>query len=69
MPEETIKAFQDHGEVRGDTVLDGKLDEARMYLLEQLAAVGIDYDDVVATCSSGRACRSSPTRSRSCWTA
>jgi transaldolase len=47
MPEETIQAFQDHGEVRGDTVLDG-VDEAHA-LLEQLAAVGIDYDDVVKT--------------------
>ena len=47
MPEETIQAFQDHGEVRGDTVLEG-VDEAHR-LLEQLAAVGIDYDDVVAT--------------------
>jgi transaldolase len=47
MPEETIKAFQDHGEVRGDTVLEG-VDEARA-LLDQLTAVGIDYDDVVAT--------------------
>jgi transaldolase len=47
MPEETIRAFQDHGEVRGDTVLDG-VDEAHR-LLEQLAAVGIDYDDVVLT--------------------
>jgi transaldolase len=47
MPEETIEAFQDHGEVRGDTVLDG-VDEAHK-LLEQLAAVGIDYDDVVLT--------------------
>jgi transaldolase len=47
MPEETIKAFQDHGEVRGDTVLDG-VDEAHR-LLDQLAAVGVDYDDVVAT--------------------
>jgi transaldolase len=47
MPEETIKDFQDHGEVRGDTVLEG-FDEAHR-LLEQLAAVGIDYDDVVAT--------------------
>jgi len=47
MPEETIQAFQDHGEVRGDTVLDG-LDEAHR-LLEQLAAVGVDYDDVVLT--------------------
>jgi transaldolase len=47
MPEETIQAFQDHGEVRGDTVLEG-LDEAHK-LLEQLAAVGVDYDDVVKT--------------------
>jgi transaldolase len=47
MPEETIQAFQDHGEVRGDTVLDG-VDEAHR-LFEQLAAVGVDYDDVVAT--------------------
>ena len=47
MPEETIQAFQDHGEVRGDTVLDG-VDEAHR-LLEQLAAVGIEYDDVVLT--------------------
>ena len=28
MPLETIRAFQDHGEVRGDTVLEG-IDEAR----------------------------------------
>jgi transaldolase len=47
MPEETIQAFQDHGEVRGDTVLEG-VDEAHQ-LLEQLGAVGIDYDDVVLT--------------------
>jgi transaldolase len=47
MPEETIQAFQDHGEVRGDTVLEG-VDEAHR-LLEELAAVGIDYDDVVLT--------------------
>jgi len=47
MPEETIQAFQDHGEVRGDTVLDG-VDEAHR-LLEQLAAVGVAYDDVVLT--------------------
>src|SRR5436190_264639 len=45
--EETIKAFQDHGEVRGDTVLEG-VDEAHR-LLEQLASVGVGYDDVVLT--------------------
>jgi transaldolase len=47
MPEETIKDFQDHGEVRGDTVLEN-VEEAHE-LLHQLAAVGIDYDDVVLT--------------------
>jgi len=48
MPEETIQAFQDHGEVRGDTV-ENDLDEAQALLNEKLPAVGVDYDDVVAT--------------------
>jgi transaldolase len=48
MPEETIQAFQDHGEVHGDTVEDD-LEEARALLQEKLPAVGVDYDDVVAT--------------------
>jgi transaldolase len=47
MPLETIEAFQDHGEVRGDTVLDG-IDEAHA-LLQQLADAGVDYDDVTDT--------------------
>ena len=47
MPLETIEAFQDHGEVRGDTVLEG-VDEAQE-LLAQLAAVGVDYTEVTAT--------------------
>jgi transaldolase len=47
MPLETIEAFQDHGRVRGDTVLEG-IDEARQ-LFEDLAAAGVDYDDVTAT--------------------
>jgi transaldolase len=47
MPLETIEAFQDHGEVRGDTVMEG-LDEAHA-LLEQLAKAGVDYDDVTET--------------------
>jgi transaldolase len=47
MPAETISAFQDHGGVRGDTLLEG-VDEARA-LLDQLAAAGVDYDDVVET--------------------
>jgi transaldolase len=45
MPAETIRAFQDHGEVRGDTLVEG-VDEARA-LLDELADAGVDYDDVV----------------------
>jgi transaldolase len=47
MPIETIRAFQDHGEIRGDTIEEG-VAEAHV-LLEELARVGIDYDDVVDT--------------------
>ncbi len=46
MPEETIRAFQDHGRV--EPRLESDLDEAR-YLFNQLYAAGVDYDDVVAT--------------------
>jgi transaldolase len=44
MPGATLEAFADHGEVRGDTIT-GRYDEARQ-VLEQLAAVGIDFADV-----------------------
>jgi transaldolase len=47
MPPETIEAFQDHGEVRGDTVLEGWA--AAEKLLADLNAAGVDYDDVVET--------------------
>ena len=47
MPLETIEAFQDHGEVRGDTALKG-IKKARA-LLDELRSAGIDYDDVVQT--------------------
>jgi len=47
MPLETIEAFQDHGRVPGDTVLEG-VDEAHR-LLDDLAAAGVDYDDVTTT--------------------
>ena len=47
MPLETIRAFQDHGEVRGDTVLEG-LAEAHA-LIAELEAAGVSYDDVVET--------------------
>jgi transaldolase len=47
MPLETIQAFQEHGEIRGDTVVEG-VGEAEQ-LLQQLADAGVDYDDVVET--------------------
>jgi len=47
MPLETVEAFQDHGEVRGDRVLEG-IDEAQKLLVE-LRDAGVDYDDVVET--------------------
>jgi transaldolase len=46
MPAETIAAFQDHGEL-AETLEQG-LDEARK-LFDELAAFGIDYDDVTRT--------------------
>ena len=46
MPAETIAAFQDHGEV-ADTLTEG-VAEAHA-LLDDLAAAGVDYDDVVET--------------------
>ncbi len=46
MPEDTIEAFQDHG--RPQARLTAGLDDARR-VLEQLADVGVDYDDVTAT--------------------
>ncbi len=47
MPAETIVAFQDHGKAAANTITKD-LDKAEK-LLEQLAEVGVDYDDVVAT--------------------
>ncbi|GAA4684043.1 transaldolase [Phytohabitans rumicis] len=47
MPEPTIHAFADHGETRGDTVT-GSYADARQ-VLDDLAALGVDYDDVVQT--------------------
>jgi transaldolase len=45
MPEETIRAFQDHGEVA--LTLQRDLDEAKR-VFERVAETGVDYDDVVA---------------------
>ena len=47
MPEKTIEAFADHGEVTGDRVTTTYADAQSV--MDQLAAVGIDYDDVIAT--------------------
>jgi transaldolase len=47
MPAETVGAFQDHGVLKKNSIVDG-LDEAER-LLEQLAEAGVDYLDVVAT--------------------
>ena len=46
MPEKTMEAFADHGEVTGDTV-SGAAEDART-TMAALAEVGIDFDDVVA---------------------
>ena len=46
MPEETIEAFQDHGNVAETLTQD--VDGARK-LFDDLRAAGIDYDDVVDT--------------------
>jgi transaldolase len=46
MPLETVQAFQDHGVVR-DTLTEG-VEEAHA-LLGELAAAGVDYDDVTDT--------------------
>ena len=46
VPEKTLDAVRDHGVVRGDRV-HGSYDEAAS-VLARLAAVGIDYDDVIA---------------------
>jgi len=46
MPEETIDAFQDHGEVA--LTLEADLDEAKR-VFERVAEAGVDYDDVVVT--------------------
>ena len=46
MPEKTLEATFDHGDIQGDRVT-GLYDEANA-LLDQLAALGISYDDVTA---------------------
>lgn len=45
MPEPTIRAFQDHGDPGVGPFTEGDIQEARSFL-DELAAAGIDYDDV-----------------------
>jgi transaldolase len=45
MPEKTLQAFADHGEVQGDRVT-GTKDQAQQ-VMDDLARVGVDFDDVV----------------------
>ena len=45
MPEKTLDAFADHGEVHGDTVT-GRAELSRQ-VFDRLASVGIDFDDVL----------------------
>jgi transaldolase len=47
MPEATIHAVADHGDLRGDTI-HGTYDASRAYFAK-VAAAGVSYDDVVAT--------------------
>ncbi len=47
MPEKTMQAFADHGEVDGDQVTT-RYAEAQQ-VMDDLAAAGIDYDEVIAT--------------------
>jgi transaldolase len=47
MPENTMQAFADHGEVNGDQVTTNQQDARQV--MDTLADLGIDYDDVIAT--------------------
>jgi transaldolase len=47
MPEKTMDAFADHGEVNGDTVTGRAAESQRVF--DELAEVGIDLDDVLLT--------------------
>jgi transaldolase len=47
MPEKTLKAFADHGEVQGDQVTTNYA--GAQQVMDDLAKLGIDYDDVIET--------------------
>ncbi len=47
MPEKTLQAVKDHGEIKGDQVRPN-YDHAHQ-VMKDLADAGIDYDDVIKT--------------------
>jgi transaldolase len=47
MPEKTMMAVADHGEITGDQVT-GKAEEAQQ-IIDRLGELGISYDDVIDT--------------------
>jgi transaldolase len=47
MPRETVEAFDDHGEVRGDTLTEGAEEASRT--LDAFESAGVSYDEVVQT--------------------
>ncbi len=48
MPEKTMQAFADHGEIDGGDQVTTKYGEAQQ-VMDDLAKLGIDYDDVIET--------------------
>ena len=47
MPRELVEAVLDHGEIRGDTLLENV--EEASGILDAFEAAGVSYDDVVQT--------------------
>ena len=47
MPRELVEAVNDHGEIRGDTLLENPEEASR--ILDAYEAAGVSYDDVVQT--------------------
>jgi transaldolase len=47
MPRELVEAVADHGEIRGDTLLENPEEASR--ILDAFESAGVKYDDVVAT--------------------
>ena len=45
MPRETVDAFNDHGDIRGDTIKENVDDASRT--VDQFESAGVAYDDVV----------------------